>query len=454
MTQQDWLVVLVLAAAAMAISYILGRRSRRGAKPSTAGKPEAAPAAKKAESPKPEPKPEPAAKAEPKKTEAKKTEPKKAEPKKAEPKKAEAKKAEPKKAEADKPPAEKADAKKDAPAPAKKDEPKAKSDIQRLEYEEDDDIDPTRVGANAMSLKPAERVVYQPPLKRIVHDEEAENDEPTQSGSLFFVHATAQTDTGLRRKRNEDSLLVLPSENLFVIADGMGGYAGGELASQLAVKTIAAAFQQREFEGPAHDSVPTEATNLARAIQMANAAILEVATRKPKLEGMGTTICAARFSPNKKRLFIGHVGDSRCYRLRDSVLQQMTADHTMADHGVTGPESAQLSRAVGIWPTVPIDIVMAAPEPGDVYLLCSDGLTKMLGDETIGVVIRHEEDPKAAVERLVFLANSRGGKDNITVILVRIVPADWKPKTNAEATETEKAAAPAVVGAASEPNAD
>jgi serine/threonine protein phosphatase PrpC len=298
--------------------------------------------------------------------------------------------------------------------------------VARVDYEEDNDIDPTKVGMRPSGPVTAERTVYQPPLKRIVYDEDAERDEPTQATSLFLVHATAQTDPGLRRKRNEDALLVAEKDGLFVIADGMGGYRGGALASSLAVKTIGEAFAQKEFEGPPHEDVPADATNLARAIQMANAAILEVSKHKPDLEGMGTTVCAARFSSNKKRLFIGHVGDSRCYRMRDGVFKQMTADHTMADHGVAGPESTQLSRAVGIWPTVPIDILFAQPEVGDVYLLCSDGLTKMLTNDVIANVIRHEEDPHAAVERLIFFANSRGGKDNITVILVRVVSPDWK----------------------------
>jgi protein phosphatase len=104
------------------------------------------------------------------------------------------------------------------------------------------------------------------------------------------------------------------------------------------------------------------------------------------------------------------------------VLKQITADHTMADHGVVGPAAAQLSRAVGIWPTVPIDIIAAIPEPGDTYLLCSDGLTKMLKDDKIAEVLIAEEDPKTAVERLIFCANASGGKDNITVVLVRVAP--------------------------------
>ncbi len=317
----------------------------------------------------------------------------------------------------------------------KKETAPEKPAVAKVDYEEDDDIDPTKVGTRPTAGASEERVVYQPPLKRIVYDEDAEADEPTQATSLFLVHATAQTDTGLRRKRNEDSLLVDDKHGLFVIADGMGGYKGGALASSLAVKTIGEAYARSAFEGPPHEGVPADVTNIARAIQMANAAILEVSKQKPDLEGMGTTVCAARFSPNKKRLFVGHVGDSRCYRLRDGVFKAMTADHTMAEHGVAGPESAQLSRAVGIWPTVPIDVLYAQPAVGDVYLLCSDGLTKMLPDDTIANVIRHEEDPHKAVERLIFFANSRGGKDNITVILVRVVQPDWKPKETSEETK-------------------
>ena len=246
---------------------------------------------------------------------------------------------------------------------------------------------------------------------------------------MFLVHATAQSDTGLRRKHNEDSVLVFDEANLFVVADGMGGYKGGRLASQLVINTMEEAAKSGEYEGPPHEEVPAEASELARAIQMANAEIQETVGRKPDLEGMGTTVCAARFSANKSRLYIGHVGDSRCYRLRDGVFTMMTNDHTMAEHGVKGPESAHLSRAVGIWPTVPIDLIMAKPQVGDAYLICSDGLTKMLNDDIIANVLRTEDLPKTAVDRLVLFANSRGGKDNITVILVRVVPPNWKPRS-------------------------
>lgn len=324
----------------------------------------------------------------------------------------------------------------DPPLPSSKTPPDrvhedADRELLKVVYdEEDDELDLTKVGAGASGHPESKaRIIYQPPVVKIMHDLGADESGDSPSTPLFFVHATAQTDRGARRKKNEDSLLVLESEFLFAVADGMGGYEGGELASQLAIETLAKATRAKDFEGPPHVDLPLEASELARAIQMANAEIQELAATRPELKGMGTTVCAARFAPTRKRLYVGHVGDSRCYRLREGVFKLMTADHTMADLGLTGPESAALSRAVGIWPTMPIDIVMAVPEVEDVYLLCSDGLTKMLPDETIGNVVRAEDDPKAAVERLILFANAHGGKDNITVVLVRVVPPNWKPRS-------------------------
>ena len=129
---------------------------------------------------------------------------------------------------------------------------------------------------------------------------------------------------------------------------------------------------------------------------------------------------AARFSPNKQRLYIGHVGDSRVYRMRKGKLQQMTSDHTMKELGVSGAGAAHLSRAVGIWPVVPIDIVLGKPQPGDMYLLCSDGLSKMVTDDDIELVLRKSDVPAVAVEELIRFANDQGGKDNVTVIVVRV----------------------------------
>jgi protein phosphatase len=104
-------------------------------------------------------------------------------------------------------------------------------------------------------------------------------------------------------------------------------------------------------------------------------------------------------------------------------MKQLTTDHTMSDYGIAGPEGAHLSRALGVWPTVSIDIIMAAPQAGDLYLLCSDGLTKMLPNETISTQLLHEEDAQIAINRLVLFANAHGGKDNITIVLIRVVDA-------------------------------
>lgn len=295
-----------------------------------------------------------------------------------------------------------------APAPSA-------AELPKIGYEEDTDVDATLVGAQQKV-----RMSYSPPTQKIVYDEDAAIDEPTHSGALILVTATAQTDKGIRRKRNEDSLLASEDYGLFVVADGMGGYRGGEIASQLAVTTIERAFTTKSFDGPLHDSIPARASELARAIQMANEAIFEKASGDTQLEGMGTTICAARFSANKQRLYIGHVGDSRVYLMRSGKLKQMTSDHTMKELGVSGDAAAHLSRAVGVWPVVPIDIVLGKPRPGDIYLLCSDGLSKMLDDASIEALLAGSADPAVAVETLIRAANERGGKDNVTVIVVRV----------------------------------
>lgn len=357
----DWALVFVGAAVVFAIAYVLGR--------SSGGAPEAAPAGAAAVPP-PEAKPAP----------------------------------------------EKA-----KPAAAKEPTKEAKSAgalPQMNDESEDDEVDPTKIGVLA-----PKRAAVQPPANSILLDEDAAVDEPTLASALILVSATAQTDKGLRRKNNEDNLLVLPEKGVYVVADGMGGYAGGEIASELAVRTIERAFNDGTFDGEPHTSIPARASELARAIQMANIAILERAESDKQLAGMGTTVCAARFSPNKQRLYVGHVGDSRIYRMRKDVLTQITKDHTMKDLGATGASAGLLSRAVGIWPTVPIDVLMAKPEPGDYYLLCSDGLTKMLNDDMIAGTIQAGTTPAEIVENLIGKANARGGKDNITVILISVLDA-------------------------------
>ncbi|XYI01992.1 PP2C family protein-serine/threonine phosphatase [Sorangium sp. So ce1128] len=264
----------------------------------------------------------------------------------------------------------------------------------------------------------------EPSAVPIIYDDEAAVDEPTSSSPLLLISAVGQTDPGQKRKKNEDCYLCLDEHYLFAVADGMGGHAGGDVASRLAVDTIARAFKDQSFvdsdaESPYPD-VPRRGSELAVAIQRANQAIYERAHAERSLTGMGTTLVSARFSPNKQRLYIGHVGDSRCYRLRDNELTQLTTDHTMGAAGITGPMANHLSRAIGISPAVKVDLIIARPHPGDVYLLCSDGLSKMATHEAIRDILLAEPDPEKASQALIEKANASGGRDNITVILVRV----------------------------------
>jgi len=166
--------------------------------------------------------------------------------------------------------------------------------------------------------------------------------------------------------------------------------------------------------------VPVEASALVQSLAAANEAIHRVASKDSRLSGMGTTIAAAQFRPDDGRLYVGHVGDSRCYRLRDGALEQITRDHTMAELGMTGRDAAHLSRAVGPRPVVEVDVAVLQPRAGDVYLLCTDGLTKMLSNEVIREVLEGEGGVNAAAAELVARANVAGGRDNVTALVVRV----------------------------------
>jgi len=257
----------------------------------------------------------------------------------------------------------------------------------------------------------------------VIYEDEADVEEVTSPHARILVSASGESDQGQRRPRNEDSFLVLPERSLFAVADGMGGYEGGQVASSLAVDVLREAFEKSVFEGKtvSETPVPRRGKEMACAIQMANQAIMKSAQSDRALAQMGTTIVAARFSPNKQRVYIGHVGDSRCYRLRTGKLRQLTTDHTMHELGMRGPGSHQLFQAVGINPTFTVDLIVDKPRPDDLYLLCSDGLPKMVTDEQIQSALLGEPDLEAAVYTLIELANDQGGKDNITVILVQVL---------------------------------
>jgi serine/threonine protein phosphatase PrpC len=247
---------------------------------------------------------------------------------------------------------------------------------------------------------------------------------------MILVEAVGRTHPGRRRQHNEDAFLELPEKSLYVIADGMGGYAAGEVASQLAVDVIAKAYESDHFEGERDRSLPRRGDELVRAIRMANLAILEQARANEEQAGMGTTIVAARFSPNRQKVYISHVGDSRAYRIRKGELKQMTIDHTLGTAGIVGPSAAKLSRAVGIGEEVDVDLLTDSPLPGDLYMLCCDGLNKMLPDEMMREILLREGDIDHAASALIDAANARGGRDNITVILIRVdEPASLRVKS-------------------------
>lgn len=256
----------------------------------------------------------------------------------------------------------------------------------------------------------------------------------------------ARSDTGMVRQNNEDQFAVDLSLNLFILCDGMGGQAAGEVASKLGVETILEHCRQAAqdptlevFGGPKSEF--SEMTNrLASGIRLSNKAIHEAADQSPTTSGMGSTVVAARLTGNV--LSIAHVGDSRIYLFREGALRQLTQDHSLVmeqvRRGLISPEEAEQSelanvimRALGAEPTVEVDLDEHWVNEGDQVLLCSDGLTRMVPDARIAPILTEPSTAQEASERLVALANELGGEDNVTVILVRLeadLPPPWWKK--------------------------
>jgi serine/threonine protein phosphatase PrpC len=232
------------------------------------------------------------------------------------------------------------------------------------------------------------------------------------------------TDTGLVRRNNQDHLLV--SDTLFSVADGMGGHAAGEVASQVAIDALRKAFSE---SGP----VPTS-NDLVDAVRYANTAVFAYADTDPAFRGMGTTLTAAAVvvAEDEERIAVANVGDSRAYVFAHGDLTQLTEDHSVAEElvrtGQISPEEVDrhpqrhiLTRALGIFPEIVVDLWEVLPYPGDRILLCSDGLVREITDEQIAGVLRRLADPSEAAGELVARARSAGGSDNITVIVVDVV---------------------------------
>jgi protein phosphatase len=257
----------------------------------------------------------------------------------------------------------------------------------------------------------------------VTYEDDAEGDEGTGPAARILMCAQGDSDRGHKRRINEDSFLFLTEQALFAVADGMGGHAGGKVASNLAVDTLRNAFESGVFEGDVRSEtpVPPRGHELACALSSANKAVFTAGQADPALANMGTTAVVARFNANKQRLYLAHVGDSRCYRLRAGRFRQLTTDHTMSTLGMAGPRAKDLFRAIGIKPQVDIDLIVDKPRGDDIYLLCSDGLSKMVSDGEIQRILMEETDLEAAVYNLIEAANDNGGKDNVTVILVQVI---------------------------------
>jgi PPM family protein phosphatase len=231
------------------------------------------------------------------------------------------------------------------------------------------------------------------------------------------------THTGQVRDRNEDSLLLRPARGLFVVADGMGGHAGGDIASRMAVDIIDEAAAQPDNH---------VAGRLEAGIRAAHEAILRAARADPALSGMGTTVTALQIRTDGSGCSIAHVGDSRAYRLRGEAMEQLTRDQTWVqdqiDAGILSPEQARHHRYSSVLTGAlgsedgPLMVEVTEPDcrPGDTFLLCTDGLLARLEDHDIRRIITAHQDLQGAAQALVDAANQAGGPDNITVALIRL----------------------------------
>lgn len=246
--------------------------------------------------------------------------------------------------------------------------------------------------------------------------------------------SAGRTHVGMKRSHNEDSLRLFREENLFIVADGMGGHASGEVASQMSVETLAEFFRSTseddEITWPykMDKGRKYEENRVVTGIKLSNRRIFESAARDRKLKGMGTTIVAAFFVNDL--CYVGHVGDSRVYRFRDQTLTQLTEDHSLLNDYIkmrqltpeeieAFPHKNVIVRALGMKETVQVDVMHERPEKGDVYLLCSDGLSGMITDPDMEEMLRASDDLDELCDKLIDRANENGGTDNITVILVR-----------------------------------
>jgi protein phosphatase len=250
-----------------------------------------------------------------------------------------------------------------------------------------------------------------------------------------MIEAYGRTDVGRRRKVNEDSFLVSPETSLYAVCDGMGGHNAGEVASRMAIETISAFIKrsavEKEITWPwgLDANLSFDANRLKTAIRLANARVFQAADNREELTGMGTTVVTALVSG--EMMTIGSAGDSRCYLVRKGELKQLTRDDSWVSaalgEGILNSDDVErhplrnvITKAVGARDAIDLDVLEHDLQPGDLVMLCSDGLHGMINDQEIGRILAAGEVAlEEASQKLIEAANEAGGRDNVTVVLLR-----------------------------------
>jgi PPM family protein phosphatase len=250
----------------------------------------------------------------------------------------------------------------------------------------------------------------------------------------MHIDAAGLSHVGMKRNHNEDNFLMLPEERLFTVADGMGGHSSGEIASKIAVEELAEFFKMTSRD---HDATwpykmdkarNYDENRLSTGVKLANVRIFEKASSEQKYKGMGTTIVSLHFAGAVA--YVGHVGDSRVYFFHRGQLKQVTEDHSLLNDYLKAkrltpeeieafPHKNVIVRALGMKDSVQVDVSRIEPTEGDVFMLCSDGLSGMVPDPAIQEVLSRTPDLNLACSQLIDLANANGGTDNVTCVLAR-----------------------------------
>jgi protein phosphatase len=251
------------------------------------------------------------------------------------------------------------------------------------------------------------------------------------------IKAAGSTHVGMKRSHNEDYFFIMSEQNLFIVADGMGGHSSGEVASKMACQTLVdfykATAEDDDLTWPykMEKNLDYETNRLITGIKLANLKIFEASNRQSRYRGMGTTIVTVHY--HNDTLYMAHVGDSRIYQLRDGKIKQLTEDHSLLNDFIKTqnptpeeianfPHKNVILRALGMKDMVMVDTLNIKPCIGDIYLLCTDGLSGMVSNEIIrDIILQNNEDLNLTTQRLIQEANKAGGNDNITLIITKFI---------------------------------